>query len=201
MVFTGKPLSTGQFLLVLIGGIIGITLYGVLVRMCHNFAFNTGKQPHSALKIGLIALAPFLTMVVAMFQIEIPYRYCLILMILCSVIVLIWNLTTLGVFGGILFSVMHIVAGFLAGVSVAAMIIVGIFAIILIFFGEGGSIDTSENSSVSGNCVRDLETGEVFYVETGINGVKYVKDRDAVLRNSDYSGQFFDDNGHRYVSC
>ena len=113
--------------------------------------------------------------------------------------------TSLGYVSGrdlLLKRIMDIIGGMVAGFTLgsllfgAIMLLIGIGAIILI----GGDFK-SDMRQGSVSSVRDVNTGETFYVETGVNGTLFVKGRNTVLRNSGYQGRFFDDNGTEYIQC
>jgi|GEM_PF-3025401 len=191
-------LSIGALLGIIFGGILFLVVFIVAARLCHNFAVNTEKRPLSAVKIGCVAIAPCVAMFVGMFHIDIPIKYIIAATVIISVIVLVWNLFTFGIFGGLLFSFVHIVAGVLAGLSVAGLVIAVIALIaVALFGGSSGSIGSGSSQSVDN--VRNLQTGEVFHVTKGVNGIMYINGS-TILRASDYAGRFIDDNGNQYIA-
>lgn len=195
-------ITTGQFVLAVGGTVLGGIIVFILFRICRRIENQSGKAALSALKVGMIALAPFIVFVAAFFKISIPYHYAVIGMIVCSVIVLIWNIISFGPVGGILFSLLHIILGVFAGIGVGSLIVVIIAGGILYFVaGSGGGGASSGTTGSVPSHVRDVATDQIYYVVQGVNGMPYLPERgDCILRSSDYSGRYFDDNGNQYIA-
>ena len=191
-------LGTGALLAIVFGAVIFLALFLIAARLCHNLSVNTGTKSHSAVKIGLVALAPCVFMFVGMFHINIPYAVIVVGVVAASVAVLLWNLKSYGLFGGLLFSVVHIVAGVMAGLSVGGLIVAAVCLAVMAFFGFSSSGGGAAGGDVS--AVRDLATGEVFHVTKGVNGSLYLTARDCILRTADGAGRYFDDNGNQYIA-
>lgn len=121
--------------------------------------------------------------------------------IVACVVVLVWNILTFGILGGILFSFMHIVFGLLAEISIAALIIMVLFFGILYLFGAFSVGGTGTASGGNPHTVRDVNSGESFHVIER-NGTLYLDSggRSGVLRQSDYAGRYIDDSGNDYIA-
>lgn len=187
-----------------IGVLLLVFLFIKLVKICFTMERQTGRSAYTLIKTILIAAAPTVYTVLALLEIDIdiPFSVFITISIAMFLIVLIWNIKTYHVLGGICFSVVHGVFGALACLGVGMLVFIGIFLIAMVFLG--GSSGTSTGSSTSSpSMIRDVNNGMTYHVQKGTNGELYVEDngRSCILRSSDYSGRYFDDMGNEYVSC
>ncbi len=189
----------------IIGVLLGVFLFIKLVRICFTMERQTGRSAYTLVKTILIAAAPTVYTVLALLKIDvdIPYSIFIGISIAMFLIVLIWNIKTYHILGGICFSFVHGVFGALACLGVGMLVFVGIFLIVMLFMGESFGSSSTGNSAGAPSMIRDINNGMTYHVKKGVNGELYIEDngRSCILRNSDYSGRYFDDMGNEYVSC
>lgn len=187
-----------------IGALLGIFLFIKLVKICFIMEKQTNRNAYSIIKTGLIAAAPSVYTVLALLKVDIPIPFSVFIAISVAMffIVVIWNIKTYHILGGIAFSVVHGVFGALACLGVGMLVFVGIFLVAMLFVG-GSSGSSTTSSASSPSMIRDVNNGMTYHVQKGVNGELYVEDngRSCILRASDYSGRFFDDMGNEYISC
>ena len=195
-----SEISGAQTAFILIGIVVVIAVFAVITFLCFKMEQTSGKPSFTAVKVIMIAAAPTVFSVLAIFDIEVPFLWFGIITAVMGIAVIIWNILTYGIFGGLLFSFVHAVIGLIAGLGVAAVIMVGVVGLVCyFFFGNDGG--TSENSSSAPEYVRNSSTGETFEVEKGVNGQLYISGTSNVLRPSDYTGHYIDSYGNYYVGC
>lgn len=183
----------------IVGALLAVVLFIFLVRTCFSIERNCKKSAHSLIKTLMIALAPSVYTILALLNIEvnIPFSIFIIISVVIFVIVAIWNIKSFGILGGILFSIMHGVFGALACIGVGMLVFVGIFLIIAVFFG--GSSNPEGGGSSSPSSVRNIRTGQVYTVSSGMNGNLYLAGTNCVLYpDPDYQGKYYDDQGNDY---
>lgn len=189
--------------LALIAIIVLILIFIKNVRICFTMENQTGKSAHTLIKTGMIAVAPTIFTVLSLLKIDIPVPFPVFIgiSVVMFFIVVIWNIKTYHLLGGLAFSVVHGVFGALACLGVGMLVFVGIFLIAMLFLGGSPCSSTSQTSSPS--MIRDVNNGMTYHVQKGVNGELYVEDngRSCILRASDYSGKYFDDMGNEYISC
>ncbi|MGN0468010.1 MAG: hypothetical protein ACI4GY_04740 [Acutalibacteraceae bacterium] len=193
--------SVEEILAVGLGGLVIGALFIFAAILCVKIERNSGVNSHSIVKIILIATGPTIVSVLAFFGLEAPTKIGLIASVICAAVVTLWNIFSLGLFRGLLFSVVHIVIGFLAGMSIVAVAgIALIFGVISLFGGLSGGISGASSAGAVPEYVRNLSTGETYYV-TEHNGVLWLDECGVIIRPSDYSGRYIDDGGNEYIAC
>lgn len=189
-------------ILLLIVGIFLLLKFIKLVKICVYVEQESGISAFTLPKIVLIAIVPTIYNVFAMLDAEVDKYFKMIAIITAVVclVVLLWNMKSFGIIYGVMFSVMHICFGLLASVAISALAIVAVVGVVLMLFGgmSGGSV-TSTSSTSTPEYVRNPDTGELIYVEKGVNGELYIEGTSTVLRQSDYSGRYIDSNGNEYI--
>lgn len=195
-----SSISTAQVIFFMIGALVGLVLFVLILKFCLRVEKESGRYAYSPIKIGMAAVSPLVFTVTSLLNIEIPLLIFVIAAVVLCLVILIWNIVTYRFFAGILFSVVHIVAGLLAGMSIAALVLVIVLLVLLFLFGGAGA---SAGGSGVPSRVRDVNNGMTYQVVTGANGEAYIEDngRSCILRSSDYSGRYIDDYGNEYVAC
>ena len=195
-----SELSGGETAGILIAVVLAIGIFIFFVRTCFRLERISGKPAFTVVKVIMIAVAPTVFSVLALLDIDLPFKWFGIATVAMCIITAVWNILTYGILGGLMFSVVHIVFGLLAGLGIVALVFVAIAGIALFFFA-GSSSSEGASASSAPECVRNTATGETVGIEKGANGTLYIRGTSSVLRSSDYSGHYFDDNGNQYVSC
>ena len=195
--------STLQYGL-LIGAIfVGFALFLVLFRVCSRLEEQAGKSAYMPIKAGLVALSPIAVSIVSFFNIDVPLVYILIGTIVCAVAVIIWNIAQFGVLRSIPFSLLHLIVGVFAGVSIVSLVIIIVaFGLLYLFAGTSGGVGTA-TSGTSPSYVRDVRTNQSYYVTGDVsgNGTLYLPELgNRIIRPSDYGGRFHDDYGNDYIA-
>ena len=192
-------ISTGEFIMVALGGLIAVLLLFFSLRACVRYSKLTGIQAHSVIKILLFASGPLFVSVLAIFHIEIPYVIPIILTVITGLVVVVWNILSFGAGYGILFSVLHLAAGFFVGLGIGGIILMGVFIVALLlirpFDLPGGS-----GAGTASSYVHDVQTNESFYV-TEMKGVQQIQRNGdwVVIRPGVYAGRYIDDYGNEYA--
>ena len=199
-----SQINGGNLALIAVAMIAVIVTFVLISRYCFRLEKRSGKSAFSLVKIIMVAAAPLVGILLEVFKINAPDLVFTIITLIMCIVVIVWNIATFRILGGIMFSIIHIAVGLLAGLSIAA-IIFGIiaFAVIAIFVGASGSATggASSSSSSAPEYVRDPSTGESYYVSKGANGQLYLPDKgDCILRPGDYSGHYIGSDGSTYIS-
>ncbi|MGN1347971.1 MAG: hypothetical protein ACI4VI_03405 [Acutalibacteraceae bacterium] len=193
--------SVGEILTV---GIISLVVGAFIIFatvICVRIERNSDVSSHSIVKITLIAIGPTVVSVLAFFGLEAPTKIGLIASVICAAVVTVWNILSLGLFKGLIFSVVHIVVGFLAGMSIIAVAgIALILGIISIFGNFSGGLDNGSTALTVPEYVRNINTGETYYV-TEHSGVLWLDECGVIIRPGAYDGRFIDDSGNEYIAC
>lgn len=195
-----SEISGTQTAVILISIIAAIVVFVLITRLCLRMERISGKPAYSVAKIIMVAAAPMVFTLLATFDVSVSFTLFGVIAGIMCVVVAIWNIITYGILGGFVFSIVHIVVGMIAGISIAALIFCAIAGIVIFFFAGASSSESSSGSSTP-EYVRNPNTGEMVAVEKGANGELYIMGTSNVLRSSDYSGRYFDDNGNQYISC
>lgn len=199
-----SDLSGTESAFIVIGAIGLIAVFAFFIRTCYRLEKISGKSSHSVIKIVMIAAAPTVYIILDILNISLPFKWFGIIAAVMCVITVIWNVFTYGILGGLMFSVVHIVVGLIAGIGLAAVALIAVAGIALYLFAGGTAGGSTGGSSVSSSSapeyVRDPATGETVRVEKGYNGELYVGGTSTVLRKGDYAGEYIDSNGNRYIS-
>lgn len=199
-----SDLSGTESAFIVIGAIVLIVVFAFFIRTCYRLEQISGKPSHSVIKIVMIAAAPTVYIILDILNLFLPFKWFGIITAVMCVITVIWNVFTYGILGGLMFSVVHIVVGLIAGIGLAAVALIAVAGIALYLFSggtEGGSAGGSSVSSSSApEYIRNPNTGETVYVEKGTNGELYIMGTSTVLRHGDYAGEYIDSNGNRYIS-
>lgn len=186
-----------------IGVLVLIALFILLVVLCFKIERVSGQPAYSAVKTIIIAIPPVIGSVCALLDFEINYKIILIITVAACIGVFIWNMLTYKTPYALMFTVMHIIFGFLAGLGVAAVVFMGIAFIAIYFFG--GAVGGDGGASSPGGTpemVVDVNTGESFYVRKELNGNLTVhgNGRDEIIKPLG-GGRYIDIDykGHEYV--
>lgn len=190
--------------LAVIAAVALILIFIKIVRICFTMEQQTGKSAHTLIKTIMIAIAPTIFTVLSLLKIEIsvPFSVFIGISVVMFIIAAIWNIKTYGILGGLCFSLVHGVFGALACIGIGTLVFVGIGLILVLIFGGSGAGSGSSSGSGAPTMIRDVNNGMTYHVVKGVNGELYVEDngRSCILRSSDYSGRYFDDNGNEYVT-
>lgn len=202
--FLNSRVDAKSILIVILLLIVGIFLFFrfiKLVKTCVYVEQESGISAFTLLKVVLIAVVPTIYNVFAMLDADVDeyFKISAIITAVACIVVLIWNVKSFGVIFGIRFSIMHICFGLFASVAISALAIIAVIGVVLMLFG-GASSSTSSSSSSTPEYVRDPDTGELIYIEKGVNGELYKAGTSEVLRQSDYSGRYIDSDGNDFLS-
>lgn len=193
--------SVGEILTVGIVSLVVGAFFIFVTVICVRIERNSDVSSHSILKIILIAIGPTIVSVLAFFGLEAPTKVGLIASVICAAVVTVWNILSLGLFKGLIFSVVHIVIGFLAGMSIIAVAgIALILGIISIFGNFSGGLDNGNTALTVPEYVRNINSGETYYV-TEHSGVLWLDEYGVIIRPGAYDGRFIDDSGNEYMAC
>ncbi|MGN0444517.1 MAG: hypothetical protein ACI4F5_07885 [Acutalibacteraceae bacterium] len=193
--------SVGEILTVGIVSLVVGAFFIFATVICVSIERNSDVSSHSILKIILIAIGPTIVSVLAFFGLEAPTKVGLIASVICAAVVTVWNILSLGLFKGLIFSVVHIVIGFLAGMSIIAVAgIALILGIISIFGNFSGGLDNGNTALTVPEYVRNINSGETYYV-TEHSGVLWLDECGVIIRPGAYDGRFIDDSGNEYIAC
>ena len=194
-------LSGTQSVFIVLGVIAVIAVFAFFTRTSFRLERITGKSSFSVVKIIMIAAAPTIFSVLSLLNIDVSFKLFGIATVITCIATAVWNIFTYGILGGLMFSVVHIVFGLVAGLGIVVLIFVAIAGVVLFFFAGSSSSAGASSGSSAPDYVRNTATGETVGVEKGANGELYIRGTSSVLRVADYSGRYFDDNGNQYVSC
>ncbi len=193
-----SEINGAQTAAILISLVATIVVFVLIARLCFRMEKISCKPAHSLVKIIMVAAAPLIFVLLSTFDVSLPIALFIVLTIVMCIAVAVWNIITYGILGGLLFSLVHIVTGLIAGISIAALVFFAIVGVVVYFFA--GTLSVGNSSSSAPEFVRNPDTGETVPVERGANGELYIMGTSNVLRSSDYSGRYFDDNGNQYIS-
>lgn len=190
------------FAIATILSIFVIVCFVKIVKSCFAIEKNTQIESHTLIKTILIAAVPTVYSILSAINIadSIPINIVITVTVVVCIAISVWNIVSFGLIYGIMFSVMHLVFGFLASLGIGALIFIGVAAVVLSLFAGGSTGGSSASSSSAPEYVRDPATGETVRVEKGANGELYVGGTSTVLRQGDYAGEYIDSNGNRYIS-
>lgn len=185
-----------------IGGIVlGIVLI-LLIIACIKIEKLSGVSSQSPIKILIIAAAPAVASLCSMLKFNINYSIILIIAAAACISVFIWNMLTYKTVYAIFFTIVHIVVGFIAGMSIVALVLLAIIFGALYLFGgfTGGVGTTASSTAATPELVYDVNTGETFNVRQELNGTltAYGNGRDTIIRPVG-GGRYIDDYGHEYL--
>ena len=194
-------LSGTESVFIVLGVIAVIAVFAFFTRTSFRLERITGKSSFSVVKIIMIAAAPTIFSVLSLLNIDVSFKLFGIATVITCIATAVWNIFTYGILGGLMFSVVHIVFGLVAGLGIVVLIFVAIAGVVLFFFAGSSSSAGASSGSSAPDYVRNTATGETVGVEKGANGELYIRGTSSVLRVADYSGRYFDDNGNQYISC
>lgn len=196
-----SSLSTTGFILIIVGAFLFVALNIFLIKVCKEIVRCTGKSSHTYIKLVMIALIPTIFNVAAIFDYVLPVNLVLILTAVMCIIVVIWNCMVFGPIGGLMFSFLHIVGGLAAGLLIAGFVLMAVFMLVVMII-KPFEMPTSGAGGAIPEYVRDVDTGESFYVTTTASNQPMIDRGDwVVLYPGDYAGRYHDSNGHNYISC
>lgn len=195
-----SELSGGETAGILIAVFLAIGIFAFFIRTCFRLERITRKPAFTVVKVIMIAIAPTIFSVLALLDINVPFKWFGVATVIMCIATAVWNVLTYGILGGLMFTVVHIVFGVIAGLGLVALIFVAIAGVVLFFFAGGSSSSGAASGTSAPEYVRNAATGETVYVEKGANGELYIMGTSNVLRSSDYSGRYFDDYGNQYIS-
>lgn len=196
-----SSISTTGFILIIVGAFLFVMLSIFLIKVCKDIVKISGKNSHSYIKLIMIAIVPTIFNVAAIFNYVLPVNLVVILTVIMCIIVVVWNVMVFGPIGGLFFSFLHIVGGLAAGLLIAGFALMAVVMVVIMLInpfempksGAGGALP---------EYVRDVDTGESFYVTTTSGNQPMIDRGDwVVLYASDYAGRYYDSNGHNYISC
>lgn len=197
-------LSGTESVFIVLGVIVLIAVFAFIIRTCYRLEKISGKSSHSVIKIIMIAAAPTVYIILDILNLFLPFKWFGIITAVLCVITVIWNVFTYGILGGLMFSVIHVTFGLIAGIGLAAVVLIAVAGVALYLFAGGTAGGSAGGSSVSSSSapeyIRNPNTGETVYVEKGTNGELYIMGTSTVLRHGDYAGEYIDSNGNRYIS-
>ncbi|MBQ8209451.1 MAG: hypothetical protein IJZ35_02575 [Clostridia bacterium] len=194
-----SDLSGTESAFIVLGVIAGIAVLAFFVRTSFRLERISGKPSFSVVKVIMIAASPTIFSVLALLDIDVPFKLFGIITAVMCVVTIVWNIVTYGILGGIVFSIVHIVFGIIASMGIIVFAFIGIAGLVLFLFGGSGGGSTVYSSSAP-EYVRDPATGKTVRVEKGFNGELYVGGTSTVLRQGDYAGEYIDSDGNRYIS-
>lgn len=200
-----KEASGTEIVLICIGSILFIAFTLFLIKVCKDFVKASGRDSHSIIKIIMIALFPLIFNVTAIFNYVLPTKLIFLLTAVMCVIVVIWNLRVYGPIGGLMLSYLHILGGLLAGLFIAAFVLMAVFFVIMLLTGSFNISGAGSSASSSGapEYIRDVNTNESFYVHDFKGAsMQIIRNGDyIVVYPSDYAGRYHDNYGHNYIAC
>lgn len=193
--------SPGLIVGISIGGIVLGILFILLVIACIRIEKLADESSHSPIKIIIIAVAPVVASLCALFNFDINNNLIFIIMAIACVAVFIWNMLTFRTIYAVMFTIVHVVAGFLAGMSFVAIVMLAIlFGAVYLFGGFTGGLGSAQASGGVPSSVYDVNTSESFNVRQELNGnlTAYGHGREVLIRPVG-GGRYIDDYGHDYV--
>ncbi len=192
--------STGWLIAYFAFSAIILFAYIWMIRFAAAYLRVTNQFGFTIPKIIITSIAPVVFCVMSVMDMEPPSTILLIVEIIACLAVIIWNIISYKVGVGILFSILHVTAGFISGLGAAAIVFVAVFAVAMLLIGGSSSASSSSSGSRPGY-VRDPATGESFYTDTDASGQIRLPERgDAILRPSSYAGRYIDDYGNEYIA-
>lgn len=197
-----SELSSTGLVFICIGVLLFVLLNIFFIRLGRVIVATSGKTSFTVIKIIMVALFPTILNIAALFNYDLSLGIILILTAVMSIIVVVWNLLTFGLAKGLLLSYLHIVGGIVAGLMIASFVLLGIVMIIMIFI-KPFEMPSTGNSGSPPEYVRDLNTGETYYVNTNASGELTIDTSNGyrVLRPGDYAGRYVDGFGGSYIAC
>lgn len=196
-----SELSGGETAGIIISVFLAIGIFAFFIRTCFRLERISGKPAFTAVKVIMIAAPPTIFSVLTLLDIDVLFKWFGLATVIMCIATAVWNILTYGILGGLMFTVVHIVFGLIAGLGIVALIFIAIAGVVLFFFAGSSSSGGASSGSSAPEYVINTATGETVYVEKGANGELYIMGTSNVLRSSDYSGRYFDDYGNQYISC
>ncbi len=200
-----KEASGTEIVLICIGSILFIAFTLFLIKVCKDFVIASGRNSHSIIKIIMIALFPTIFNIAAIFNYVLPVKLIVLLTLIMCIIVVVWNLCVYGPIGGLLLSYLHILGGLLAGLFIAAFVLMAVFIVVMLVTGSFNITDTGSSASGGGapEYIRDINTNESFYVhDFKGSSMQIIRNGNyIVIYPSDYAGRYHDNYGHNYIAC
>ena len=195
-----EDVSTAEFAAIAIGGLIAVVLLFFGIKKCVAFTKETGVSAHSLIKIALFAAGPLFMSILAIFRINLPLAIPIVIAVIAGIIILIWNITTLGIGYGILFTILHLLGGFFVGLGIGGLILMVVFGIAVYLFTGGKILPGDSSGGTASGYVYDLQTNERFHV-SALNGVQQIQRGGdwVIIRPGAYAGEYIDDYGNRYA--
>lgn len=164
-----SELSTTGLVFICIGVLLFVLLNIFLIKAGRAIVATSGKTSFSFLKITMIALAPTVFNIAAVFNYELPLNIIIVITAIMCIIVIMWNFLSYGLFRGLLLSYLHIVGGIVSGLMIAAFVFLALFMIVMMFV-KPFELPSAGNNGAPPEYVRDLNTGETYYVDTNASG-------------------------------
>lgn len=193
-----SEISTTETIFIFIGVLVAIVVFTLITRFCLRMERASGKKAHSLIKIVMIAAAPTIFSVLTLLDVSVSFGWFGALTVALIIAAAVWNVFTYGIFGGMMFSLMHIAFGLLASAGIVVFVFIAIAAIVTALFSGGGT-ESDTGTDEAPEYVIDPETNDVIYVRPGINGTLYLGDSSNALRKGSYANEYIDSNGKRYI--
>lgn len=196
-----SELSTTGLIFICVGVLLFVLLNIFFIRVCRGIITQSGRKSFTIVKIIMVALFPTIFNIAAVFNRVLPMNIIFILTAVMCVIVAVWDFLVYGPIGGLLFSYLHILGGIISGLLIASLVFMAFF-IILITIIRPLELPSTGSSGTPPEYVRDLSSGETFYVTSSASGDLQI-DRGGyiVLYPSGYAGEYVDNYNHRYIAC
>lgn len=144
-------LSPTQLFLMIFGIVAAVALAATIwFYLYTSFADKGIKGSHTILKCLIASSGPLTLNLIWVLEKEIPEKFMLSVFVVSVAVLLLWNMFSVGIIKGILFTVANFVIGFIVGVSAVSVIILAIIGvvggIISLLSGGGGGGDTGTSS-------------------------------------------------------
>lgn len=189
-----------EFAMIAIGGLFAVLLMFFGIRRCVAFTRATGINMHSLLKILLFSAGPLLASVFAIFHIEIPLAIPIVIAAVTGVIILGWNIAAAGIGYGSLFTALHLLGGFFAGLGMGGVILMAVFGLALYLFGAFDFFPKAGSAGCSSE-VYDVRTSEIYHVSEMNGNHQIYRGGWIPIRAGVYAGRYIDDYGNEYADC
>lgn len=200
-------LSVGEIFLGIFIFIAFLALIFFMYSICKKRLQKLNRKGFLAFKSFLVAIGPILFQILALINKPLPDKVYIIIILISIIVIFIWNIISIGLFYGILYTILNICLGALASIGFLIALgfaIVGIGGIISsIMDGDSKTTKSGTTSSTTSNNKPMPEyvtnaNNETIYVEKGLYGQRYVNGK--ILRKSDFENRYYDDDGNYYVS-
>lgn len=199
-------ISAGQVFLGIFLFITGVFVLFLIFSKCSDYLEKEKRKGYLLVKSLLIALSPILLEIFSLIGFSVPdYIYDILLAVSIGIVV-IWNVLSMGVFHGLLYTVLCLALGFIISIG---LIIAVVAVVVYLIFGRESKKGTTSVSPIEQRMkgqtdsvpefLTDVSSGESSHVTTGVWGNDTIYIDGKVVRKVD-NNRYIDSDGNYYIS-